>query len=282
MAPLSRPLIVGHRGCLYEELENTRAGFIKTAEMGADAVELDVFLLKCGTLVVFHGSGTDETPGLLKGYCVDRQESILEYTYEELQDIVVFNQDYAEFGCHASKIRAGVIPTLNQVLEDFKDTSMTIKIELKGAGTAEPVLHLVEEYGMQCQCHFSSFDLRQIAIIRALRPQLDENGSHRYKTGALFNTVGPDYLRRAQEVGASEVHLRYDECTSTRVREIHQAGMDSMAWFRGPVGMKRDVRDRFWDVGNEDHSMYKVVMQTGVRQMCVNRPDVILNMFTSS
>ena len=249
--------------------------------MGADGIELDVFLLKCGTLVVFHGSGSDENPGLLKGYCVGREESILEYTYKELQNIVVFNEDYPEFGCHADKIRAGVIPTLEQVLLDAKDTSMIVKIELKGAGIAEPVLNLVESLGMQHQCHYSSFDLREISIIRALHPEKDEYGNHVYKTGALFNDVngGNDYLERALQVGASEVHLRYDECSSIRVNEIHSAGMDSMAWFRGPVAMSIDVNQRFWDVGNEDYEMYQVVMQTGVKQMCVNRPDVMVGMF---
>jgi glycerophosphoryl diester phosphodiesterase len=274
------------RGCLYEELENTRPGFIKTPSpgfiktpaMGADAIELDVFLLKCGTVVVFHGSGSDENPGLLNRYCVGRGESILNYTYDELQDIVVFNEHYPEFGCrHADKIRSGVIPTLEQVLLDVKETPMIVKIELKGA---EPVLTLVELLGMQHRCHYSSFDLRQIGMIRALRSEKNEYDNHVYKTGALFSDVNDDdYLERALEVGASEVHLRYDECTSTRVHEIHAAGMDSMVWFRGPVGMSTDVNQRFWDVGNEDYAMYQVVMQTGVKQMCINRPDVMVKIF---
>lgn len=61
--------VVGHRGSLYTALENTSRSFLHAAEAGADSVELDVFLLKCGTLVVFHGSGGDETPGLLHLYC---------------------------------------------------------------------------------------------------------------------------------------------------------------------------------------------------------------------
>jgi glycerophosphoryl diester phosphodiesterase len=63
-------------------LENTREGFQKCAAMGADAVELDVFLLKCGTLIVFHGGGNDQNPGQLIDYCgVDG--SILDLTYQE-------------------------------------------------------------------------------------------------------------------------------------------------------------------------------------------------------
>lgn len=62
-------LNIGHRGSPYTALENTGRSFIHAAQVGADGVELDVFLLKCGTLVVFHGSGDDNNPGLLKSYC---------------------------------------------------------------------------------------------------------------------------------------------------------------------------------------------------------------------
>lgn len=61
--------VIGHRGSPFKYLENTSLGFINAAQVGADGVELDVFLLKCGTLVVFHGSGGDAEPGLLHSYC---------------------------------------------------------------------------------------------------------------------------------------------------------------------------------------------------------------------
>lgn len=61
--------VIGHRGSLYTALENTSLSFLHAFQAGADGVELDVFLLKCGTLVVFHGSGGDEKPGLLDQYC---------------------------------------------------------------------------------------------------------------------------------------------------------------------------------------------------------------------
>jgi hypothetical protein len=48
-----------------------------------------------------------------------------------------------------------------------------------------------------------------------------------------------------------------------------------MAWFRGPIGMKEDTTVKYKDVGNEDESMYEVVIRSGVRGMCVNRPDVM-------
>merc|ERR1712060_518633 len=58
-----QPLVIGHRGAPYKEPENTLSSFSRAIELGCDGVELDVFLLKCGTLAVFHGDGSDEHPG---------------------------------------------------------------------------------------------------------------------------------------------------------------------------------------------------------------------------
>ena len=61
---------------------------VHAAQAGADGIELDVFLLKCGTLVVFHGTGTDQEPGRLESYC-GVEGSILDYTAEEARGIFV-------------------------------------------------------------------------------------------------------------------------------------------------------------------------------------------------
>lgn len=264
-----RPWIVGHRGCLYDELENTREGFQKSNEMGADAVELDVFLLKCGSLIVFHGGGTDENPGHLLDYCnVDK--GILDLTYEEALELT-FNPNYAEFGCTSEKILAGCIPTLEQVLVDAKKSGLHVKVELKGPGTVEPTLELVEQLDMTSQVSYSSFDHDRIAHLRKLRPD-----KSMYPTGALFNDLPHDFLDQAERAGATEIHLRYDTCHQNIISRIHDAGYGSMAWFRGPIGMASDCQDRFWDVGNEDESMYEAMLRTGVQQMCINRPDVLV------
>lgn len=265
----SNPWIVGHRGCLYQELENTREGFQKCAKMGIDAVELDVFLLKCGSLIVFHGGGTDENPGDLLDYC-GVEGSILDLTYEQASKLS-FNPSYDEFGCPDDITLKGSIPTLQEVLMDIKKSGLHVKIELKGEGTVEPTLEVVERLGMTSQCSYSSFALERIAHLRKLRPDRKV-----YPTGALFDKCPDDFIRQAQEAGATEVHLRYDFCTQENIKAIHQAGLGSMAWFRGPIGMASDCKARFLDVGNEDESMYDVMLRTGVQRMCINKPDILL------
>ncbi len=213
----------------------------------------------------------------------------LDYTAEEAKQTLSFNKNFAEFGCgpcfitHPDDMATEsigeehishycYIHTLEEVLITLRDhpdvpPTLTIKIELKGHGTAQPAVKLVEKLNMMHRCHYSSFDHSKIAEVRAFCPDA--------VTGVLFaDDVPDDFVERAISVGASEVHLKYDTCTYSRIQKAHSAGLGTMAWFRGPRGMSEDT-SKYRDVGNEDESMYEVVLASGVRSMCVNRPDIM-------
>ncbi|MER8211186.1 glycerophosphodiester phosphodiesterase family protein [Acinetobacter baumannii] len=67
MAPntlLRKPLITGHRGIPALEDENTLEGILKAIQVGADAVEYDVYLSKDNHVVVMHDSTTTRTTGV--------------------------------------------------------------------------------------------------------------------------------------------------------------------------------------------------------------------------
>jgi len=271
------PNICGHRGAVFAEPENTVNGFQAAAKMGCDSVELDVFLLKDGKLVVFHGDGTDKNPGLLHSYC-GIEGSILDYDYDKVQRLKL-RKECKEFPCPDDKFHGAYIPLLEEVLMDAKESGIYVRIELKGPGTEIPSLKLVEKLGMVNQCSFASFNHERVANIRKLRPERKPDGSHQYITGCLYNNDIPDnYIEECEAIGATEVHLKYDTCTKDRVRAIHDKGLKSMAWFRGPVGMREDSSTKYLDVGNEDETMYLAVINTGVMIMCVNKPDVLLNL----
>lgn len=214
----------------------------------------------------------------------------MDYTAEEARQSLTFNKHFDEFGCgpqhitHPDDLVTEVVGqepiphycyvhTLEEVLTTLRDhpgvsPTLSIKIELKGEGTPAPVLKLVEKLNMMHRCHYSSFDHSKIAEVRVLSPNA--------KTGALFADYVPDdFVQRAIAVGANEVHFKYDTCTYERVQAAHNAGLGTMAWFRGPIGMREDSTSKYHDVGNEDESMYEVVVRSGVRGMCVNRPDVM-------
>lgn len=274
-----KPRVVGHRGSLYRSLENTRHSLKIAAEHCSD-VECDVFLLKCNTLVVFHGSGGDVSPGSLKQYC-NMDASILDLTYEETKNLK-FNPEHKEFGCGKEFIEEMehecYIPTLEEVLLDAQETGVIVKIELKGPNTEVPVLHLVERMGMVDRVTFASFKHDRIKRIRELRPHLNDDGTHRYKTGALFSELPENFIDMAKVAGATEIHLKYSTCTKKRVDMIHKAGMRSMTWMRGPIGMRQDIKEK--NMGVENEQMYLRLMKTGVMAMCVNRPDVLANLLS--
>lgn len=199
--------------------------------------------------------------------------------------MLTFNKHFDEFGCgpreitHPGEGSPGrphycYVHTLEEVLTTLRDRpdvppDFAVKIELKGPGTAAPTLELVRKLKMERRCRYSSFDHARVAEVRAL----DADAI----TGALFASEVPDdFVERCAAAGADEVHFKYDTCTYERVQAAHGAGLDTMAWFRGPVGMKSDCLNKYFDVGNEDEAMYRTVLASGVKSMCVNRPEVLV------
>ncbi|AWG21179.1 glycerophosphodiester phosphodiesterase [Flavobacterium faecale] len=116
-------LKIGHRGARGYEPENTLISFQKALDMGVDGIELDVHLSADGLVVVIHDETVDRT--------TDGSGLVNEKTYEQLSHFrIEKNQN---------------IPTLKEVL-DLVDRKCFVNIELKGNGTAAPVVAMIQEY----------------------------------------------------------------------------------------------------------------------------------------
>ena len=151
--------------------------------MGCDAIELDVFRLKDDTLIVFHGGGTDESPGDLQGY-FDQKGNVLDFTYDQVKDLQ-FVSTNPEFPLPPEIIAQSHIPTLEQVFRELKQQKrrMQVKIELKGPNTVEPTSELVDRLDMVDQCVFSSFDISQLELLRNIKSETNKRGDCVYRTG---------------------------------------------------------------------------------------------------
>lgn len=114
---------IGHRGAMGHETENTIASVKKALELNVDMIEIDVFQIKSGELVVFHDEILDSL--------TDTSGRIEDFTLEELQKVVVK-------GNHQ-------IPTLDEVIETV-DRLVILNIELKGKNTAKPTFLLLEKW----------------------------------------------------------------------------------------------------------------------------------------
>lgn len=116
-------LRIGHRGAMAHEVENTLPSIQKAVDMNCDMIEIDVFKVKSGELMVFHD---DTLERITNG-----KGKIEDYTFDQLRTLLVQ-------GKHQ-------IPTLQEVIETI-DRKAVLNIELKGANTALDTYNIVQEY----------------------------------------------------------------------------------------------------------------------------------------
>ena len=135
--PVPRPEIIAHRGASREAPENSLAAFQRAADLGADGVELDVYLHPDGVLRVHH----DPIP----------EEVLSEHASPDGR-------------------RAPAPPTLDEALTLLRDAGLTAYCELKGPHTAIPTLELIRRAGVRAAVH--AFDHRKIAEARGRAPEV--------------------------------------------------------------------------------------------------------------
>ena len=137
-------LVIGHRGCVAGEPENTLRGILKALELGCKMVEVDVYFVD-GELVVHHDEKVDRTSNG-KG----RLDS---HTFQRLREL--------DFGMGER------IPTLGEVLELCLGKA-EVNIELKGPRSAAPVVSLLLQRQKRDEVILSSFEWSQLREVREL------------------------------------------------------------------------------------------------------------------
>lgn len=188
---------IGHRGACGHAPENTLASIRKALELGAQCLEIDVYLVD-GRLVVFHDDRLERTTDGA-GYLADQR-------FDDLRALDAGNGER--------------IPTLEEVF-DTLDRRAGINIELKGPGTARPVVERVRQYRSRGWGDdlilVSSFDHRQLAEVRRLDPRI--------KIGALHVGLPVDDAAFAAALGAYSVHSSIEFIDQRFVDDAHARGL---------------------------------------------------------
>jgi glycerophosphoryl diester phosphodiesterase len=300
--------VIGHRGSIYEYVENTMEGFARCAVELECSIELDIYELFAQqdpddddeTLVVFHGGGggEDQKPGRLHPQILvpDPNRSIMDCTLAEV-NALSFNGDYDGYVCPKPHIGSARIPTLRSVLELLQHYPKTqVKLELKAGGPQfiTRAMALLAEFPPTLveRCTFSSFHHSLLHEIHARNHRHHQNqknsdsgnnNNHKplyFRTGALFDAPLPNNFTDLAN-GCEEVHLRYDTCTVTNIDAAHRHGYATLAWFRGPMAMAYDVATR-WDNVRGEQDLYTTLWQSGVQQICCNKPQLLLELMTTT
>lgn len=116
-------LRIGHRGAMGHITENTISSIKKALELNCDMIEIDVYRIKSGELMVFHDHTLDRL--------TDKKGNIEDYSFKELRDIKINNNH--------------LIPTLQEVIQTIQRKAI-LNIELKGSNTAIGSYKIIEKY----------------------------------------------------------------------------------------------------------------------------------------
>lgn len=167
---------IAHRGLHSEDgpPENSLAAFKRAIEKGC-SIELDVHLLKDGTLAVFHDDDLFRMTG--------KEGRLRDLSLSELKELTLKNSNEK-------------IPTFGEVLETV-DGKVPLLIELKTGGkTAElcsSVMEALKDYkGRFC---IESFDPRHLWWLRRHRPDIKRGViSENLKNGPVFPLIFMRFL----------------------------------------------------------------------------------------
>ena len=200
----NKPLVIGHRGAMGHETENTIASIEKAMELGVDMLEIDVFKIKSGEIVVFHDDSVERL--------TDGKGEIESYTLAELKALTVE-------GGHK-------IPTLQEVL-DVMGGKTQLNIELKGRNTATDVNRMIEadvKAGKWKLNDFiiSSFEWDELRDIRKLNSDV--------RIAILIEEDPIDALEVGKELNAEAINPSFKKLTAENNLKIKEAGFKIYPW----------------------------------------------------
>jgi glycerophosphoryl diester phosphodiesterase len=191
---MKKLLCIAHRGASGHEPENTLLAVGKALVLGADWIEIDVYAVE-GELVVIH-------------------DDKLERTTNGSGDVISSSLRYLR-SLDAGKGQR--IPFLREIF-DLANRETGINVELKGNGTAEPAVSLIDDYVSHRGWHYdqiivSSFHYDQLVQLRKLQPKI--------RIGVLVDEPISD-TRFVEEMGAYSVHFRLKHINRALVCDAHK------------------------------------------------------------
>ncbi|SFU27661.1 glycerophosphoryl diester phosphodiesterase [Pustulibacterium marinum] len=200
----TKPIIIGHRGAMGYELENTIPSIKKALELNVDMIEIDVYKIATGEIVVFH----DDTVDRLS----NSTGSIEDFSFTVLREIAL--KDSLQ------------IPTLEEVINTI-DKKCKLNIELKGANTATDTYRIIQDCIQlknweKSDFIISSFRWDELEKMRSL----DEN----IAIAILLEGDPLEGIVIAQELKAIAINPAFKNLTSENVAKIKSLHFKIFPW----------------------------------------------------
>jgi|SRR3990167_4489231 len=207
---MKKLMIIAHRGASNEAPENTLASFRRAVEIGADAIEFDVFATSDHHLMVHHDYYLERTTNG-KGF-------IENHTLAQLKKLDAGNWFSPEF-------KGEKIPTLEEVL-DFGKGKCRFEIELKSTSERflDNIINTIEKFNLKNEVEFTSSHQPLLSRLKQLK--------HNFVAGVFF-LPRPDWMEPimwSKQVvdyltllNAKVAHIPHSSVDTTIVKMLHKS-----------------------------------------------------------
>lgn len=195
---LPLPRIVGHRGAMGVEPENTVRSFRRAIRDGAEAIELDLRASSDGALVICHDASVERT--------TNGTGSIADHTLAGLREL-----DAGE---------GERIPTFDEVLDAIDE--LPVQAELKAIDAVPLLARTIRERDLGERIIVTSFHEAMLTEARRLLPDVPR--------GLIFSELPEDGLARAKALGASLLCPGIAGLAEDDVEACHDAGIEVCGW----------------------------------------------------
>lgn len=173
--------LTAHRGLHALAPENSLPSFEEAVNNGYYSAECDIQLTKDKEWVVIHNAEVDGR------FC--QYGKIADLTLEELK---TFSYNW---GANLWKYRDSRIPTLEEYLDVFvgTDTRPQIEIGIENYDMLDVIVEAIEERGLEKQAIVLTYNLKQLAAIRELNPNIE--------LWYLTDEMTPEAIAQAKALG---------------------------------------------------------------------------------
>ncbi|QDT45314.1 Glycerophosphoryl diester phosphodiesterase [Gimesia alba] len=208
--------VTAHRGNSSAYPENTLPAFESGIAVGADWLELDIFLTKDGKIVVTHDKTTQRVG--------DKNLTIADSTYAELKTVDVASDFRKRHQKTKPECPPQQMPLLEDVLKLVKRQHRTrVSLQPKADCVKEAVA-LVKQLKMEPWVGFNDGNLTYMTQVKQLAPAIPVFWDRGAETD-----IDAD-IKIAKQRGFEALVLNYQGITPEKIQKIKAAGLEPGAW----------------------------------------------------
>lgn len=221
-----RPRLFAHRGSSADFPENTMPAFAHAVAAGLGYLELDVWASLDGVVVVHHDETLQRTCGI--------NRPVHSLRIDELRRVDAGRNFSTNEGASFPFRGKGIsVPTLIEILEEFRETFINIEIKQSTPGIERLVIECVQQSKADDRVLIASEHDRVLERLRPLCPHIPTNLG-REETMDFFQRLATNQLDGYQPRGnALQIPLRWRGRTlidAAMLEAAHQNGLEVHVW----------------------------------------------------